>query len=156
MKNGFEKVEYGLKLLKEDSEKIDKNVDFADKFFKYRQKEKYTYFKMKYVFTYVFVLLLTLNLFLTTEKLKLEKTKKSYSYIVNIPNKKDNLPEIVNITLNKNQKSIKKENKIVKFENMKDEKVSPIDESIKFTEEINKIVGLFIINLNIGGEDVEI
>lgn len=154
MKNGFEKIEYGLKLLKEDSEKINKDFDIVEKFSKYIGKEKSSSFKIKYALTYVFILLLTLNLFLTFEKLNLEKAKKSY--IIDLSEKKDALPEMVDVTLNENKGYMKRENKIVRIKNMKDEKISPIEESIKFTEEINKIIGLFFVNLNIGGEDVEI
>ncbi|MCM8804671.1 MAG: hypothetical protein NC833_05415 [Candidatus Omnitrophica bacterium] len=154
MENGFEKVEYGLRLLKKDTEKIDKEVNFVDKFSKYIVKEKNYSFKMKYILTYTFIFLLILNLFVTIEKLNLEKAKKSY--IVNFTEKKDNLPETLNISLNKNNKCEKKENRITNLKSVKDENVSPIEESIKFTEEINKIIDLFSVNLNIGGKNVEI
>ncbi|MGC8976886.1 MAG: hypothetical protein ACP5OB_04615 [Candidatus Ratteibacteria bacterium] len=152
MEKEFEKIEYGLKLLKDEKEKIDEKVNIAEKILRYLEKEKpYPNFKIKYAFSLLFIFLI---LFLTVEKLNMEKSKNFY--VLNINEKKEKEVPSMPKQISESMKVKKKEFKIKKIDNKEKGELLPIEESIKFTEEIDKIISLFTIDLKMEGENAEI
>ncbi|MCM8818205.1 MAG: hypothetical protein NC915_01820 [Candidatus Omnitrophica bacterium] len=172
MKNEFEKIEKGLRLLKEEGEKNMRDIGFVNKFLNAIEKEKvvFIYSKWNYSLVYLTILLIFLNLFfihklnlhihklnlhkenmvvfndrnienqpLIIEKEKIEKEKIEIKYI-----KKQNLNKEKLVEKNIGEEKLEKFSQPLKLE-----------ETIKFTEEINKLLGLFTINLNIEGNNGE-
>lgn len=163
MKNEFEEIENGLKLLKEEGEKNIKNVSFVNKFIDSIEKERvfFSNFKLKQILIYLIIILLSSNLFLIkkltlqNKKLVLLSGKNTENQPLIIEKEKIGIKEI------KKQNLIEKKSskKIIEEQKPEEEfvvsEVLRLEETIKFTEEINKIIGLFIINLNMEGKNVE-
>ncbi len=160
MKNDFEKIEKGLRLLKEEGRKMMRDISFFDKFLNATEKEKFVfiYSKWNYFLVYLTIVLVFLNLFFI-HKLNLHKENMvafNYRNIENQPLITEK--EKIEIKYIKKQNSNKE--KLVE-KNIGEEKLEKfsqpfkLEETIKFTEEINKLLGLFTINLNIGGNNGE-
>ncbi|MCM8810261.1 MAG: hypothetical protein NC917_01250 [Candidatus Omnitrophica bacterium] len=160
MKNDFEKIEKGLRLLKEEGKKIMRDISFVDKFLNATKKEKFVfiYSKWNYFFVYLTIVLVFLNLFFI-HKLNLHKENMvafNYRNIENQPLITEK--EKIEIKYIKKQNSNKE--KLVE-KNIREEKLEEfsqplkLEETIKFTEEINKLLRLFTINLNIEGNNGE-
>jgi hypothetical protein len=165
MKNKFEKIEYGLRLLKEEYEKIDVDgVDIIDKIEKHlKNGEKRLFFplKIKYAFLSLATFLLLINIFISFNRMNSKTAVKNLSENLNM-NK--NLI-VKSDSVAKKDKVFSKDKKIKKVRNTEEKKDIEIGdeknkvliiETIEFTEEINKIVNLFKVDLNMEGENVEI
>jgi len=165
MENKFDKIDYSLRLLKEDTEKIDdEGIDIIGKFEKYlknRERETYFLFRIKYTFVSLAIVLFLINLFILFTKMHFKREVKN---LVKISNEEKNLvakfEQVKKIDIVPSKYKKKKEIKYIgereKIEINNIENKVAIVETIEFTEEINKIVNLFKVDLNIGGKDVEI
>ncbi len=165
MKNEFEKVEYGLKLLKEEYEKDVSEVNMADKFVKYAEicKSNYISYKVKNYIFLITIFILFSNLFFVLYRLNFEKRRMIANFTPekNINNflisKKDSIidtnQETKNMVKKSSGKNIEKKEKNKEIFNSETLK---IEDSIKFTDEINKILNLFTIKINMEEENVEI
>ncbi|MCM8806872.1 MAG: hypothetical protein NC926_02780 [Candidatus Omnitrophica bacterium] len=160
MEKEFEKIEKGLKLLKE--EKSEKDVDFVNEFARFietkKEKETYLFWNLKLGLAFLVVTFLFLNLVFLKHKLDFEKenlvliTKKTPEIPVSVLEKKqvDERPVLVK-TKKIECKKIEKEEKEIYTSNR-----SSLEESIIISEEINKILKLFTFNLKMEAENAEI
>lgn len=159
MKNEFERIEKGLKLIREEGEKNIKDVSFANNFLNSLGKERFVFMplKLKYSFIFLIVFFLISNIFLIykinlcQKKLIVFNTPKIEEKQSLIKEKEINLKkekiEIKNIEKqSSSEKNLSK--KSVEINKYEEFSQSKLEQTIKFTEEVNKLLGLFIIDIN--------
>jgi len=158
MKRNFDEIEYGMELLKKEGEKTGE-INCVDRFLKYIEKEcikSFYFFRIKYALLCGIIILFGLNIFVILSFLN-----KSNQKIVPVSQLK--IPPLSETILTKKEnpkvekRSDKLEERIVTVNiELPTEKCIPLEETLKFTEEINKIIKLFIFDFKIGEENEKI
>ena len=159
MKRNFDEIEYGMELLKKEGEKTGE-INCVDRFLKYIEKEcikSFYFFRVKYALICgMMIILFGLNIFVILSFLN--KGNQKIFPVGQLKELKVSSPSEITM-IKKEYPKIEKENE--KFEEkiatvsieLLTEKFIPLEETVKFTEEINKIVKLFIFDFKIGGEN---
>jgi len=156
MKDGFKIVEYGLELLREEFKKIEGN-GFVREFEKYIEEDEILNegLNLKKGFVFALLFLFSLNIYFIFKNNIKRENKVSNNFVLE---EKKAIPQEILVLKDKDSK-VKKVAKKKEKEEAKEEKVEgrlPIEETIEFTIEINKIVGLFNFDFKIGEENEEI
>lgn len=156
MKDEFKIIEYGLELLREEFKKIEGN-GFVREFGKYIEEDEILNegLNLKKGFVFALLFLFSLNIYFIFKNHIKRENKVSNDFVLG---GKKAIPQEILVLKDKDSK-VKKVAKKKEKEEVKEEKVEgrlPIEETIEFTIEINKIVGLFNFDFKIGGENEEI
>lgn len=156
MKDGFKIVEYGLELLREEFKKIEGN-GFVREFEKYIEEDEILNegLNLKKGFVFALLFLFSLNIYFIFKNNIKRENKVSNNFVLE---EKKAIPQEILVLKDKDSK-VKRVAKKKEKEEVKEEKVEgrlPIEETIEFTIEINKIVGLFNFDFKIGEENEEI
>lgn len=156
MKDGFKIVEYGLELLREEFKKIEGN-GFVREFEKYIEEDEILNegLNLKKGFVFALLFLFSLNIYFIFKNNIKRENKVSNNFVLE---EKKVIPQEILVLKDKDSK-VKRVAKKKEKEEVKEEKVEgrlPIEETIEFTIEINKIVGLFNFDFKIGEENEEI
>jgi hypothetical protein len=165
MKNKFEKIDYGLRLLKEEYEKIDVDgVDIIDKIEKYLKngEKKLIYsFTIKYAFLSLSIFLFLMNILISSKRMNSKSNVENLSQNLNMNKnlivKSDSVAKKDKVfSREKKEKKVRNTGEKKDIEISDEKNKTLIIETIEFTEEINKIVNLFKFDLNMEGENAEI
>lgn len=156
MKDGFKIVEYGLELLREEFKKIEGN-GFVREFEKYIEEDEILNegLNLKKGFVLALLFLFSLNIYFIFKNNIKRENKVSNNFVLE---EKKAIPQEILVLKDKDSK-VKRVAKKKEKEEVKEEKFEGrllIEETIEFTIEINKIVGLFNFDFKIGEENEEI